>query len=41
MGEIGLQKLLDRLRRVLSLEVAIDLLPDIGVGPEPPPANRW
>src|SRR5260370_18314365 len=34
MGAIGLQKLLDRLRRVLSLEVVIDLLPDIGVGPE-------
>jgi hypothetical protein len=34
MREIGLQKLLDRLRRVLGLEVVIDLLPDIGVRPE-------
>ena len=31
MREIGLQQPLDRLRRVLRLEVVIDLLPDIGV----------
>ena len=29
--EIGLQQSLDRLRRVLGLEVVIDLLPDIGI----------
>ena len=34
MGEIGLQQPLDRLRRVLGLEVVIDLLPDIGVRAE-------
>ena len=31
MREIGLQQPLDRLRRILRLEVVIDLLPDIGV----------
>ena len=34
MGEIGFQQLLDRLRRVLGLEVVIDLLPDIGMRTE-------
>ena len=32
--EIGLEQPLDRLRRVLGLEVVIDLLPDIGIGTE-------
>ena len=31
MREIGLQQSLDRLRRVLGLEVVIDLLPDISM----------
>src|SRR5258708_12746808 len=31
MRKIGLQQSLDRLRRILGLEVVIDLLPDIGV----------
>ena len=31
MGEIGLQQSLDGLRRILGLEVVIDLLPDIGI----------
>src|SRR6516165_2576112 len=35
MGEIGFQEPLDSLRRVLSLQIAIDLLPDIGVRTEP------
>ena len=33
--EIRLQQLLHRLRRVLGLEVVIDLLPDIGIRTEP------
>src|SRR3974390_111962 len=32
--QIGLEQFLNRLRRVLRLEVAVDLLPDIGIGPE-------
>ena len=35
MREICFQQLLDRLRRVLRLEVVVDLLPDIGIGAEP------
>src|SRR6202012_1433274 len=31
MRQIGFQQLLDGLRRVLRLEVVVDLLPDIGV----------
>ena len=31
MREIGLQQPLDGLRRILRLEVVIDLLPDIGI----------
>src|SRR5689334_7399664 len=34
MGEIGLEQLLDRFRRILRLDVAIDLLADIGVRAE-------
>ena len=34
MREIGLQQALDGLRRVLGLDVVIDLLPDIGVRTE-------
>ena len=32
MREISLQQCFDGLRRILSLEVVIDLLPDIGIG---------
>src|SRR6516225_1877391 len=32
--QIGLEQFLNRLRRVLRLEVAVDLLSDIGIGPE-------
>src|SRR5258705_8215200 len=35
MREICFQQLLDRLRRLLRLEVVVDLLPDIGIGAEP------
>ena len=31
MREIGLQQSLDRLRRIVRLEVVINLLPDIGI----------
>src|ERR1700704_2894304 len=34
MGEISLQQLLDRSRRVLGLEIMKDLLPDIGLRTE-------
>src|SRR3974377_2501958 len=32
--QISLEQFLNRLRRVLRLEVAVDLPPDIGIGPE-------
>src|SRR5437660_5361534 len=35
MREIYFQQFLNRLRRVLRLEVVVDLLPDIGIGTEP------
>src|ERR1700687_5819452 len=35
MREICFQQLLNRLWRVLSLKVVVDLLPDIGIGAEP------
>src|SRR3954452_10091118 len=35
MGDIGLEQSFDRLRRVLCLEVVVDLLPDVGVRTEP------
>src|SRR5579872_6165654 len=34
MSKIYLQQLFDRLRHILRLDVAIDLLPDLGVGTE-------
>ena len=34
MREIGLQQPLDSLRRILGLEVVVDLLPDIGIRTE-------
>src|SRR6266404_4093595 len=40
MGEIGLQQFLDCPRRVLGLEVAIDLLPQIGIWSEPAPGEQ-
>ena len=41
MREIGFEQFLDRLRRVFGLEVVLDLLANVGIGPNPPPANRW
>ena len=35
--EIGLEHPLDGLRRVVRLDVAIDLAAERGVGPKPPP----